>query len=118
MAFVDDFTDLCVQVICWEQMTGRDEYGKPSYAAVQTFAGRRVFKATRIAGFSRAVRGEGAEVLSVSQIWILGIPAVGYEDRVYVQGDTAPYPPVLSFDRYPDEEGDAFVKVMLGSANG
>ena len=30
----------------------------------------------------------------------------------------APFPPVLSVQNTPDENGELFVKIMLGSANG
>jgi hypothetical protein len=63
-------------------------------------------------------QGQGPDVVSGTQIWILGTPAVKYEDRVYIQGDTAPFPPIVSIQTTPDEDGDLFCKVILGSANG
>lgn len=114
---VSDWADLCVQTIVWKQMTGRDNYGAPTFAAGVSFTGRRVFKNERVSAFEKQVKGQGAEVISASQIWILGTPDIGYDDRVYVQGDSL-FPPVLSIERYPDENGDLFVKVLLGSANG
>lgn len=115
MARTDVWLDLCPQTIVWEPMTGRDQYGKPTYGAAQTFRGRRVLKQGRVA--SRAPNGEAITTLTSSTIWILGLPAVKpLEDHVYVQGDTPPYPVVVSTDRYPDEIGDLFVKVYLGAA--
>lgn len=114
---VSDWAELCPQTIVWEAKTDRDQYGKPTFAAPVTFQGRRVFKNERVSAFEKQVKGQGAEVISAASIWILGTPAVDYEDRVYVQGDTE-FPPILSIERYPDEDGDLFVKVMLGSANG
>ncbi len=108
-----DWEDLCPQTIVWEPLASRDSYAKPTYGAQQTFRGRRVYKIERVPS---GANEPGAVVLSSSTIWILGTPAVKYEDRVYVSGDAAPYPPILNVQRYPDENGDLFTKVMLGSA--
>lgn len=118
--YSDQFADLCTQTIVWERMIGRDKFGDPSYADPQTFPhGRRNSKITRVSGFSRAVKGEGADVISESQILILAVVPIGYEDRVYVQGDEEPFPPVVSVGGSPDESGvDQYTKVYLGSANG
>jgi hypothetical protein len=123
-----EFADMCQQTICWEAQVAnvRDSFGKPTYAAVKQFLGRRTYKVARVAGFSRAVKGEGAEFVSESQIWIVGTldgsaftpPVVNYEDRVYVSGDVV-YPPVINVEMPPDETGLAqFTKVYLGNANG
>jgi len=108
-----DWSDLCTSVIFWEALASRDQYGKPTYAAPVTFVGRRVYKIDRVPG---GAANQGADRLSSSTIWILGTPAVGYEDHVYCQGDAAPFPPVLNFQMFPDENGPLFTKVMLGSA--
>ena len=118
-----DWTDLCQQTIIWEPMVSRDRQGKPSYGAPVTFSpadsqgGRRVFKQVR-----RSVSAGGnpggsvVEYVSGSVIWILAIPDIKQDDRVYVLGDTK-FPPIVSIDKYPDESGvDMFVKVSLGSA--
>ncbi len=112
-----DFSELCEQTIVWEQKTGRDAYAKPIYAAPVTFApplgGRRVFKQVRKSSGAGAV-----DFVNGSWIWILATPAIGLEDRVYVQGETV-FPPILNVESFPDETGVAFyVKVTLGSANG
>jgi hypothetical protein len=107
-----DWADLCPHTIGWTPLTGRDQYGKPTYGPEQTFQGRRVYKIERVPSGGQ---GDGAVVLSSSTIWILGTPAVGYDDKVYVVGD-AKFPPVLNVMRYPDEAAELFVKVQLGSA--
>lgn len=110
---VSDWADLCPDTIVWEALSSRDSYGKPTYAAGVTFTGRRVYKIERVPS---KMPNSGAVVLSSSTIWILGTPAVGYEDRVYVQGDVAPYPAILNVQKYPDESGDLYVKIQLGNA--
>lgn len=113
-----DWLDLCQQTIVWQSLSGRDEFGAPSFSDPVTFRGRRVFKNARVAAYERGTKGQGPEVISSSQIWILDTPTIGYEDRVFVLGDLV-FPPILSWEQYPDETGnDLFTKVMLGSANG
>jgi hypothetical protein len=112
-----DWADLCPQTIVWESNAGRDKFSKPTYVQAGTFQGRRSFKLTRMKAVERGTKGQGPEQISESQIWILDDPAITYEDRVYVQGDTD-FPPILSVQRIPDETGDIFVKVYLGSSNG
>jgi hypothetical protein len=128
-SFASEFLELCPQLVIWEALTGRDQYGKPTYAAAKTYRGRRQYKISRVGTTSggKGIRGEGAELISESQIYILpfdansnvvALPAVGYDDKVYISGDTL-YPPILSITKSPDETGvDACIKVMLGSANG
>lgn len=119
MGDINDWADLCPQTICWQSFITRDQYGAPSYQPAVTFAGRRVFKVQRVAAYERGTKGQGPEALAQSTIWILGTPNIGYEDLVYVLGDsTIAFPPVLSIQNTPDEDGPLFVKVMLGSSNG
>lgn len=119
MSFVDDFDDLCPFTICWQPVVARNVYGKPiTYGATQTFRGRRSYKYSRVASYERGTKGQGPEAISESQIWILGAANVQYEDNVFVQGDTQPYPPVLSVQQVPDETGAVYTKIFLGSSNG
>ncbi len=115
-----DWLDLCPQTIVWQPMTGRDSYGKPVWGALQRFRGRRVLSNKRVAAYERGTKGQGPEVISSSQIWILDTPNVKYDDAVFVDGDDANNPPpILSIEQYPDETGqNLFTKIMLGSANG
>jgi hypothetical protein len=116
-SFVDDFMDMCPQTVVWTPLASRDAYGKPVYGAAQTFTGRRIYKKSRVPAQAR-VRGEGAEVVSSSEIIILATPNIGYEDCVYILGDAAPFPPILNIERHVDEVSDQYVKVVMGSASG
>lgn len=122
-----DWANLCQQIITWQPLVSRNQYGLPVWGAPQTFQGRRVFKNQRVAAYERGTKGQGPEVISSSQIWILAPLTLGYDDLVYVSGlvsgggtpDSPPYPPILSWNRFPDTTGnDLFTKVLLGSANG
>src|ERR1017187_973518 len=119
-SFAQDFRDMATQTIAWQPMTGRDQYGKPTWGAVQTFPGRRVFKNSRVASYERGTKGQGPEVISESNIIILANLTLGYDDLIYCQGDdTSRLPPILSWGGNPDETGvNVFTKVYLGSANG
>lgn len=124
--FAQDFLDVCVQTVCWQPITGRDAYGLPTWGPVQTFQGRRVFKNTRVASYERGTKGQGPEVLSESNIIILAVLDMSYDDLCYIQGDETTgsdgsniLPPILSWGVNPDETGlGCFTKVFLGSANG
>src|SRR6185369_11714111 len=123
-----DWADLCPYTIVWEPMTGRDEYGKPSYGPPVLFAwpngGRRVFKTLRRpVGGGDTPAGSVVDFMNVSYIWILATPNIGLEDRVYVLGDTplnedGDRPPILGVEAPPDENGDLYRKVTLGAATG
>ncbi len=115
---ISDWVDLCPQVVLWRPMIGRDAYGKPTWGAPVAYQGRRVDSDKRVAAYERGTKGQGPEVVSSAQIWILGIPDVRYEDSVVLQGDTGNPAPILSIEKYPDENGLLFVKLMMGSANG
>jgi hypothetical protein len=123
------FLPLCKQTIIWRPLVGRDSYGKPIYGIAQAFPGRRTYKASRVASYERGTKGQGPEVISESQIWMLSLtlpaPNINYEDAVYVDGDLmmgsdpSNLPPILSVAQPADETGAAFfTKIFLGSSNG
>jgi len=112
-----NFVRTCRQTVVWEQKTGRDANGLPSYAAPVTFApptgGRRVFKTVR-----RSNGMGGVDFIQGSYIWLMAVPAIGLEDRLYLQGDTV-FPPILFIEKYPNANGVYFyVKCTMGSATG
>lgn len=124
-SFLADLAPLFAQVVCWQQLISRDKYATPTYGQVQIFQGRRVFKFSRVAAIERGTKGQGSENISESQIWIAASVIVGYEDLIYVQGDTIQnaqgnyiVPAVLSVQNTPDEFGPLFTKIFLGSSNG
>lgn len=120
-----NFIRVCRQTIVWEQKTGRDPNGLPTYAAPVTFApptgGRRAFKVIR-----RSNGLGGVQFIQGSWIWLMATPDIGLEDRLYVQGDTVVDgagnfigPPILDFEKFPNAAGQYFyVKCIMGSAKG
>ena len=116
-SFALEFLDMCPETVVWTPLASRDAYGKPTYGVAQNFPGRRIYKKSRVPAQAK-VRGEGSEVVSSSEIIILDVPDIKYEDAVYISGDTAPYPPILNIERHEDEVGVVYVKVIMGSAGG
>ncbi len=115
------FYPLCKQTIIWRPLIGRDPYGAAIYGDPQTFRGRRSFKFSRVASYERGTKGQGAEVISESQVWLLGSNlGIKYEDNIFVLGDDETrLPPILSIQQPADETGQSFyTKVFLGSNNG
>lgn len=112
-----NFVRTCKQTVVWEQMLSRSQSGLPSYAAPVTFApptgGRRVFKTVR-----KSNGMGGVDFIQGSYIWLMAVPDVQLEDRIYVQGDTV-FPPILFIEKYPNANGQYFyVKCTMGSAKG
>jgi hypothetical protein len=118
------FLPLCRQTVIWCPLVSRDDYGKPVYGPAQSFPGRRTYKFSRVASYERGTKGQGPEVISESQIWMLSltlpVPNVKYEDQIYILGDDLTrLPPILSVGQPADETGAAFfTKIFLGSSNG
>ncbi len=115
------FLPLCKQNIVHQPLVGRDDFGAPIWGDGKTYKGRRSFKYSRVASYERGTKGQGAEVISESQIWLLGTNInIKYEDLVYVDtDDQTKLPPILSIQQPADETGNSFfTKVYLGSSNG
>jgi hypothetical protein len=124
--FSAQFTDICVQTIVWQRKIGKDAFGKVIYEDPPTvfspftspgLGGRRTYKTVRrMSGGGGTPGGAAVDFIQVSYIWILAAPMVGLDDRVYVEGDPEPYPPITGIDRPVDETGEAvYTKVTLGS---
>lgn len=111
-----NFTDIAPQSIAHQPLTGRDAYGKPTYGASTSYPVHMVYKQQRVAAFSRTFKGEGADMVSSAQAIILGLPSIKYDDKLTLPDGTTPV--ILSVERHVDEVGDAYVKVLFGSANG
>lgn len=117
------WSKLCRSTVIWEQVTGRNSFTKPTYT-VHTYApptgGRREYKQVRKGSSGTGPAGSGVEFIQGSIIYLLvGNPGITPEDRVYLQGDVAPYPPVLYVESPQDETGELlYTKITLGSARG
>ncbi len=117
--FVTALSSVCTSTVVWQRMTGRNAYGKPTFADPVTYApptgGRRQFTSVRHSAGLGAV-----DFVQGSIIYVLAdLDGITLEDRVYLQGETEPYPPIMSWERSPDASGAVpCTKVIMGSALG
>jgi len=112
---VSDWAELAGSTVIWEKLQARDAYGKPtSYAAPVTFApptGGRLFE-----GVYSYKDGNGIkQQINGRVIWILAIPDIQVGDKVYLSGETGPFPPIIKVEQPRDETGAKHhTKVMFG----
>ena len=106
MTFISDLADMMTDTATWRALTGRDDYGVPTYASPGTsYAARLVRK-------HRMVRSlEGDEVVSTAQLWIGGTPAIAADDRVTLSDGSTPV--ILAVERFQDEIGASHVVVFF-----
>lgn len=105
MAFVDDLSDLMTDVAIWYPLTGRDDFGAPTYGDGTEYAARLVRR-------HKLVRdAEGDEIVSTAQLWLQGAPAISPDDRVTLSDGTSP--PIAAVERYQDETGASHTKVFF-----
>lgn len=93
-------------------VASRDKFGKPTYGADVSYQGRVVEKVEHL------VIDDGREVVSSHVLYLAphavsGIPDLTPEARVTLPDATTPM--VLRINVYPDEDGDAYWQVWLGS---
>lgn len=103
---IKDFLDMMPDTITHEPLTGRDDYGKPTHGASVEYPARVVYKAKWLEA------KDGSQVLAKAIVWIGGIPTISPEDKIVLPDSTTP--PILSIERYPDEDGLHHVKVFFG----
>lgn len=97
MGIVDDLADLFTDTATWEPLTGRDDFGAPTYGAGTLFSARLVRK-------HKLVRdAQGDEVVATATLWIKGAPAVDPDDRIILSDGSTPH--ILAVDRYQEFGG-------------
>ena len=92
----------------WEPFDERDQYGKPSYGDVTTFAFCRLVRKHKL------VRdAQGDLVVSTAQLWVFEetAPAIGPEDQITLSDGTTP--PIITTERFQDEVGASHTKVYF-----
>lgn len=105
MSFINDLRDLLPDTATWAPLTGRDQYGAPTYGAGTTYA-------CRLVRAHKLIRNSaGDQVVSSAHVWLAGTPAVAPDDRVTLSDDTTP--PILSVERFQDEDGASHTKVYF-----
>jgi hypothetical protein len=110
---LEDFGDLLTQTVTRKTVTGRDNYGQPSWSGAATLPCRVVHK-TKLVRSTASARSEteGAvrEVVSTAQVWTAHV-GWSVEDQITLPDGTKPV--ILHVDSYPDEAGDHHQVVYL-----
>lgn len=102
---IDDLRDLLTDTATWRPLTGRDDFGAPTYGSPTEFRARLVRK-------HRLVRDtQGDEVVSTAQLWLQGAPAIAPDDRVTLSDSSAPL--IVAVERFQDETGPSHTVVMF-----
>jgi hypothetical protein len=84
MAILADFADLLPHDITWEERTGQDSYGKPTYAAAVAFKARVDYRRRNF------VNAQGRIIETRGEVIVGGTPAIDPEDKVTIPGGEAP----------------------------
>lgn len=109
---ISDWAELFPFTVTHRAPVGLNEYGKPEYDGAATeYAARIVENPSRIAS-----RVTGDDVVSMTQIWILGVidPITIYDEIVLPDGRK---PIILNWATYPDENGNHHTKLYVQHAN-
>lgn len=104
--FGNDFRDMMSDTITFKKSTSVDKYGKRTMGAASSPIICRVLTKPTM------VRTEaGEEKVSSTTVWLDGVYGVEPEDEVTLPNGKKPK--VMTVERYTDETGPAYEKVML-----
>jgi len=103
---ISDWTDLMPHLVDHAEYAGRADYGAVSYGSPVSYTARVTYKNQRVR------IADGSEVVARGTVWIAGTPSIDPEDQITLPDDSTP--PILSVEKYADEDGDLFVKVFFG----
>ncbi len=100
MSILDEFQDLLVHTVDWEQRTGLDSHGAPVYARPKTLKARIAYKQTLV------LDQTGKQQVSSCEIWLGESVGVSNLDRITLPTGFLPSRPViLAVRRTPDDTG-------------
>lgn len=103
--FTDDFADMGLISITVANLSGRDDYGGPSYSAETTYSARWVQK-------TKLVKArDGSEVLSSHHLWMNYVESLTPESRFTLPDGSTP--DILSIEKFRDESGPYSMKVYF-----
>ena len=105
---IADWLDLCPATVVYQAAATRDAYGKvATYAAAVNYRARVTYSHKRVTS-----RATGQDVVSSTQVWIIGIiPALNVDDRITLPDGTTPL--IVSWDMSTDEVGNHHCKVYF-----
>lgn len=105
MTFRADLKDLYPSTADWAAMTGRDQFGAPTYAAATSLTVRLVRR-------PRLVRtAQGDQVVASATLHVWDEAAVAPEDKITLADGTTPV--IASVERTEDELGDLYTRVTF-----
>ena len=105
MAFIDDLADLMTDTVTIRSLTGRDDFGAPTYDAGTEYPARVVRRHKLVRDLN------GDEVVATGEVWLAGAPTLDPDDQVELSDGTTPH--VLTVERFQDEVGSSHTKLML-----
>lgn len=105
MANVDDFADLMNKTVTLAEYATQSNYGSRQYGSPVSYQARLVNKTKLVKA------ADSGEKISTAQVWIQGTPDIDVQDQITLPDGTTPT--ILAVERYPDEDGDHHVKLML-----
>ena len=109
--FLIDFADVLIHTVGYRAVSGRDAYGKPTYAASQDLTGRVTYKQRRVVS-----NETGQEELSQVELWIAPLPSLRYDDEFTLPDGSTPK--ILAWHTVPNENGNYHTKVFFGGNHG
>ena len=109
MAFSTLFLPMMDSTIKVSTRTGHGTYGQGTFAASTTNYRARI---VRRPGYVRAPDGEDIEYRDIVWARSTGSVSITASDRVTLPDGSTP--PIVSVERYPDDDGAHHVKILLG----
>jgi len=104
---ISDWVDVMPYIVTYQPVTGRDDYGAPTYGTAVDYTARVRRKHQRVVS-----RVTGQDTISDCQVWVAGIPSSISTDAKITLPDGSS-PKIVSWDVVPDENGDHHTKFYL-----
>ena len=109
MSFSTQFLSMMNSTVTVSTRASHNSYGEATYSTSSaTYRARIVEKP----GFIREAAGETIQFSHTLWIRSTGSVSITATDRITLPDGTKP--PIVAVERYPDDEGEHHVKVMLG----
>lgn len=114
MTWDSSLEDLMPHTVMLSSIASVDQYAKPTYGTSITYTARVIEKMERVVDMN------GYDSLSNTVVWIApnetyGLPVVDSHTRITLQDGSNP--PILNFEKIPDETGYHHIKIYCGSAH-
>ncbi len=100
---VSDWADMMRSVVRYKPVSGRDNYGKPTFGDPQYFMARVNYRAIRTSN-----RTSGQETIAAGEVWLLGAINPNVDDEITLPDGSKPV--LINWDTFNDENstGGAF----------